>query len=293
MCPSHLEAIEVMAVAAPNASAVGTYAKQVMDLSRRRRVAEAGRLLVEAANGDDVELREQAEVLLSEHVGSGMKRTYSTDDLATKFYDRLERGRLRSWSLPSSRLTELVGGLRPGEVTLIGGWTSHGKSVYLDNILEHVSQHATVHLFINEMTADERTDRMIAKKTGIQAVRVANKEAMSKDELNRVVQAIPSLPFGVTEASGWSAQDFRREIRRRDYDVVGIDILHLVEYREERDLAEISRTLNIAAKESVDQILSAKSFEALQSRKQEIATTLFGGQEEAPAEEHATEDEAN
>ena len=50
---------------------------------------------------------------------------------------------------------------------------------------------------------------------------------------------------------------------------------------------------NIAAKESVEQILSAKSFEALQSRKQEIATTLFGGQEEASTEEHATEDEAN
>ena len=50
---------------------------------------------------------------------------------------------------------------------------------------------------------------------------------------------------------------------------------------------------NIAAKESVDQILSAKSFEALQSRKQEIATTLFGGQEEVSAEEDATEDEAN
>lgn len=50
---------------------------------------------------------------------------------------------------------------------------------------------------------------------------------------------------------------------------------------------------NIAAKESVEQILSAKSFDALQSRKQEIATTLFGGQEEAPAEEHDTEDETN
>lgn len=50
---------------------------------------------------------------------------------------------------------------------------------------------------------------------------------------------------------------------------------------------------NIAAKESVEQILSAKSFDALQSRKQEIATTLFGGQEEASAEEEAIEDEAN
>jgi hypothetical protein len=49
---------------------------------------------------------------------------------------------------------------------------------------------------------------------------------------------------------------------------------------------------NIAAKESIDQILSAKSFDALQSRKQEIASTLFGGQEEVATEE-PTEDETN
>jgi hypothetical protein len=49
---------------------------------------------------------------------------------------------------------------------------------------------------------------------------------------------------------------------------------------------------NIAAKESIDQILSAKSFDALQSRKQEIASTLFGGQEEVTTEE-PTEDETN
>jgi hypothetical protein len=49
---------------------------------------------------------------------------------------------------------------------------------------------------------------------------------------------------------------------------------------------------NIAAKESVEAILSAKAFDALQGRKQEIATTLFGGQEESSVEE-PVEDEAN
>jgi hypothetical protein len=49
---------------------------------------------------------------------------------------------------------------------------------------------------------------------------------------------------------------------------------------------------NVAAKESVEAILSAKAFDALQGRKQEIATTLFGGQEESSVEE-PIEDEAN
>jgi hypothetical protein len=35
-----------------------------------------------------------------------------------------------------------------------------------------------------------------------------------------------------------------------------------------------------AAKEGIENVLSAKAFDALQSRKQEIAATLFGGQEQ-------------
>ena len=48
---------------------------------------------------------------------------------------------------------------------------------------------------------------------------------------------------------------------------------------------------NVAAKESIEDVLSAKSFDALQSRKQEIASTLFGGQEQES--EETTEDETN
>ena len=36
---------------------------------------------------------------------------------------------------------------------------------------------------------------------------------------------------------------------------------------------------NMAAKESIENVLSAKAFDALQGRKQEIASALFGGQE--------------
>jgi len=41
---------------------------------------------------------------------------------------------------------------------------------------------------------------------------------------------------------------------------------------------------NIAAKEGIENVLSAKAFDALQGRKQEIAATLFGGQEQSHEE---------
>lgn len=42
---------------------------------------------------------------------------------------------------------------------------------------------------------------------------------------------------------------------------------------------------NIEAKEALDELLSARAFDALDVKKQEIASTLFGGQPQEPTEE--------
>jgi hypothetical protein len=44
---------------------------------------------------------------------------------------------------------------------------------------------------------------------------------------------------------------------------------------------------NVTAKEELEELLSSKAFDALQGRKQEIASTLFGGQQE---EEYSDEE---
>ena len=41
---------------------------------------------------------------------------------------------------------------------------------------------------------------------------------------------------------------------------------------------------NVTAKEELEELLSSKAFDALQYRKQEIASTLFGGQQEEQEE---------
>ncbi len=48
---------------------------------------------------------------------------------------------------------------------------------------------------------------------------------------------------------------------------------------------------SIAAKEGIENVLSAKAFDALQGRKQEMATTLFGGQEQSGKENANDEEE--
>jgi hypothetical protein len=44
---------------------------------------------------------------------------------------------------------------------------------------------------------------------------------------------------------------------------------------------------NVTAKEELEELLSSKAFDALQYRKQEIASTLFGGEQEEDEEEIA------
>ena len=44
---------------------------------------------------------------------------------------------------------------------------------------------------------------------------------------------------------------------------------------------------NVTAKEELEELLSSKAFDALQGRKQEIASTLFGGEQEEDEEEIA------
>ena len=48
---------------------------------------------------------------------------------------------------------------------------------------------------------------------------------------------------------------------------------------------------NIAARDGLEDALSAKAFDALQGRKQEIAATLYAGQEEQPEEVADDEEE--
>ena len=46
---------------------------------------------------------------------------------------------------------------------------------------------------------------------------------------------------------------------------------------------------NTAAKDALDELLSARAFEALEGKKQEIGATMFGGQEQPTTEETPAE----
>lgn len=174
--------------------------------------------------------------------------TYVPDELADLVWTGLEAPQ-ETFQWPFQRLDELtMGGMRRGEVTLLGGWTSHGKSVLLDQILKlSALRGLNTHLFINEMTPRQRTARFVASDSMVPMGDIV-RGSLDADQTKRVMQSLGRIPFAITDCAGWNVQQICRAIRRMRPDVVGIDILHLIEHRDERDLAAISSAINACSK---------------------------------------------
>jgi replicative DNA helicase len=143
-------------------------------------------------------------------------------------------------------------------MSLVGGWSSHGKSVVTDQILEHFAKKGLkCHLYINEMGVEDRVARSVARTTGVSYQRLVQHKTLP-DEKKKVKDIVKDgCPwFDITECAGWSIHELAYDIKSRSYDVIAVDILHLFDYESEIELARISRLLNRTAKQSNCHILA-------------------------------------
>ena len=237
------------------------YAKVIVREAEWRLRLEAHHRLGEAIAERDKDKVLQAEAMLArdlQHVDAD----FEPEQLRDIAFQLLEGNAAEAFPLPFERLNDLLGGgIRRGNLMVIGGHTSHGKSVLADEILEHVAKHkpgAKLRLYINEMAPEERVARTLNRATGApyagimagdfspyrraESYHASANRALQDNHYNR------TFPFGITNAAGWSVQEIAHHIRRKRWDICVVDILHLIEHREERDLAEISSTLNRTAK---------------------------------------------
>lgn len=226
----------------PDLGNLPTYARRIVDKARWRDRRQAGHLLMEAAAGENEEQVALAERMLlapAEHAQVYVKERLQ--DLAWRGVDKPEPP---GWRMPFFKKR-----LKRGTLHLWGGWTSHGKSVWVDQIARELDeQGANVWAWLNEMTAKERMDRLVSAKTGIALDRIEAGLLTTGDEYGAVLKALENIPFQIVECPGWTAEAICRDIRIRRPDVAVVDILHNVPYRDERDLASICLTFANTAK---------------------------------------------
>lgn len=241
------EWVRDLLAADPAVAALPGLLDRLKRLADRRRMQRAGWLYAKAAETDDPELETKAEALLA------------TDEETVDGYDAATLGQeacawLASPGEPGITTgfrpldAFLGGGLRPGDCTALGAWTSMGKSVLVDQVLAAaVTAGHTAHAYINEMSPRDRALRMLSRQTSVDVGRLMRKQ-LTADEAARVMHAAQNLPYGITDCSQWNAAQIARHMRHRRWGIAVLDLLHNIPYREESELHSMTATLAAAAR---------------------------------------------
>ena len=142
----------------------------------------------------------------------------------------------------------LYGGLRRPGTSLLGGWTSHGKSTAADGFLDFAAEHGhAAHLYLNEMSLLTRGLRSLAAMSGVPFGHLLERK-LDAAENERVLRALQNgFPFSMTNCAGWSGEEISRHLRARRWDIAAIDSPNLIPHRGVEGIDEISTQLTAAA----------------------------------------------
>lgn len=142
----------------------------------------------------------------------------------------------------------LDGGLRAGEVCIVAGYTSHGKSIVVDQFADAAAAAGKrVHLYMTEMTAVQRGLRLLARKTGV-PMRALKRRDLTNDQSRRILDALEHLPYGCSIVADWPVDKVVEHVRANKWDMAVVDLIHGFHYTDERDLSKTSSALVRAAK---------------------------------------------
>lgn len=244
---------ERFAGSVPNPGAIDTYVEKVLDNHRWRTRKRASAMISDSFTTRDEDMYAQAERLLAAPLRATV--LYDKQRLGYELLTLLEAGEVEALPWPFPRLAELVQ-MKRGAVTIVAGWTSHGKTTFVDQCARTLNRSEyKVIAWINEMTPIERAQRNVSAVSGIDLSRILRGK-LRNEEYGPYVKALESIPFDIVDATGWSMEEISRDVRQRRPDVAIVDILHLIPYRDERDLARISQILNACAKQAECHVLA-------------------------------------
>lgn len=159
--------------AIPTAANTGHYAELVREKAVLRRLVEVGRRIEQMGfetDGDDIE-----EIVARAHdeafsvTARREVEESSQADSAMRVADRLETESEPGVMTGFADLDELTGGLKPGQLVIIGARAGTGKTTLCADVLRHVSIKQGGHsaMFSLEMTHDEITARLFSAEARI------------------------------------------------------------------------------------------------------------------------------
>jgi replicative DNA helicase len=156
-------------------------------------------------------------------------------------------------------LDKVTCGMHPGELIVVAGRPSMGKSAFACNVLEHVCSSGKIGmLFSLEMSKEMVVDRMICSIGAINAGRLRDGNLQDNEwsKMERAQKSISEFRLFIDDSAGVSLADIRskaKAMKKDGLDFLVVDYLQLMDTRkaDSRTLAigEISRGLKRLARE--------------------------------------------
>jgi replicative DNA helicase len=263
----------------PSSLNVRRYAELVRERSVQRRLAQVATEIAESAlapSGKEVgQLLDEAESKIFQIAESGARKDQGLIGIApilARVYERIDH--LHNQDNPSDvtgvptgfhDLDQRTAGLQPGDLIIIAGRPSMGKTAFALNIAEHVALHPSVAMpvaiFSMEMSGSQLAMRMLSSIAKVDAHKLRTGR-LSDEEWAQLTDATGKLheaKIHVDETAALNALEVRARARRlkREYSKLGliiVDYLQLMSASSQgenraTEISEISRSMKALAKE--------------------------------------------
>ncbi|MDP2239246.1 MAG: replicative DNA helicase [Burkholderiales bacterium] len=268
-----------LALNTPSAANIRRYAEIVRERAIMRQLAAVGTEITDSAFnplGKDASLlidEAEAKVFQIAEAGARVRQGFvKIDPLLTEtieridmLYSRENKNDVIGAATGFVDLDRMTSGLQPGELIVIAGRPSMGKTALAMNIAEHVAviDKKTVAVFSMEMSGPQLAMRMIGSVGRVDQHELRT-GTFKEDDWTRLVDAVGKLnesQIHIDDTAGLNVLELRSRARRLHRQTGGLHLV-IVDYlqlmsatgrgREENratEIAEISRSLKALAKE--------------------------------------------
>ncbi len=260
----------------PTAANVRAYAQIVRERSLLRQLIQAGTQIAAGVYNNDgqsarelVDQAEQRVFAIAEGGFRGRDGAQAVRDLLPAVIDQIDEwhtnpDKLRGLPTGFTDFDKITGGLRGGDLVIIAGRPSMGKTTLAVNMAEYAAVHpgtrASVVLFSMEMPSEQVITRMLASVGGVPLASLRSGRISDEDwvRITGATSQLSEAKIFVDETPALNPTELRARARRvkREHglDLVVVDYLQLMQVpgtveNRATEIAEISRGLKALAKE--------------------------------------------
>jgi replicative DNA helicase len=258
----------------PSAANVTYYARIIRERALLRRLIEVGNEIASSAYRPEgrpiAELVDEAERRVFEIAERGQRRGSGfvrLNEVLKSTIDRLDslhqsQGAITGLPTGFTRLDEYTAGLQPGDLVIIAGRPSMGKTTLALNIAENAALGArkSAAVFSMEMSVEQLAFRMVSSLGRVDQAHLRNGRFSDDDwpRIHGAIQQMAEAPIYIDDTPAMTPTEVRARARRlqreRGLDLIVIDYLQLMQVAgntENRatEISEISRSLKSLARE--------------------------------------------